>query len=110
MEGFAVYGYGSIAVAIACGVLVFLTFGRRMALPWILNLPGALLVAVGTFLLAGWLFTVTGVMERTMPGFPGVPWTNSAGMLVLAVCWYQMMRIGLKAWRDRHDGVFNKTT
>lgn len=103
MDGFAVYGYSSVAAAVACGVLVFLTFRRRLSLPWILNLPGALLVTAGVFLLAGWLFTVTGVTERTLPDFPGVPWTSSAGVLVLAACWYQMIRMGLKAWRE-HQG------
>lgn len=89
MEGFAIYGYGSVVAAIACGALVFFAAKKIMALPWFLNLPGALIVVLGAFLAGGWLFTVTGVTTREMPGFPGVPWTNGAGVLVLAVCWYQ---------------------
>lgn len=99
MHPFDVLGWMAVVLGMLCSVLLFVGIRYWLPMPWWAALPGALVAGVGVFMLAGWAYTAGGIAAILLPDFPGVSWQSGAGLLAVAVCWYQLVYLARRFYR-----------
>lgn len=91
---------GSMLLAIVCSVVVFAMARRLLGVPWLLNVPGALLTFLMVIGLTGSIVSALGVFDNQIgPPPPDIPWYIAFIYGAFTVFWYTLMGLLVRLWR-----------